>query len=65
MPECYLGQTTRAMRQLPLKFIDLPLPETRLWEQLDDEPKRTVIETLARLLSQAVQADPGQEEAND
>jgi len=53
------------MRQLPLKFIDLPLPETRLWEQLDDEPKRTVIETLARLLSQAVQADSGQEEAND
>ena len=28
------------MRQLPLKFIDIPLPETRLWEQLDDEPKR-------------------------
>ena len=53
------------MRQLPLKFIDLPLPETRLWEQLDDEPKQTVIETLARLLSQAVQADPGQEEAHD
>jgi len=53
------------MRQLPLKLIDLPLPETRLWEQLDDEPKRTVIETLARLLSQAVQAHPPQEEAND
>ena len=53
------------MRQLPLKFTDIPLPETCLWEQLDDEPKRTVIETLARLLSQAVQAHPPQEEAND
>jgi len=53
------------MRQLPLKFIDIPIPETCLWEQLDDEPKRTVVETLARLLSQAVQADPSQEEPND
>ena len=53
------------MRQLPLKFIDLPLPQTRRGEQLDDEPKQAAIETLARLLSQAVQADPGQEEAND
>jgi len=53
------------MRQLPLKFIDLPLPETHLWEQLDDQPKRTVIETLARLLSQAVQALPPQEEDHE
>jgi hypothetical protein len=65
MPECYLGQTRRAMRQLPLKFIDFPIPETHLWEQLPDEPKRTAVETLARLLSQAVQATPSQEEAND
>ncbi len=53
------------MRQLPLKFIDLPLPEPRLWEQLDDQPKQTVIEILARLLGQAIQAHPPQEEAND
>ena len=53
------------MRQLPLKFIDFPIPETHLWEQLPDEPKRTAVETLARLLSQAVQATPSQEEAND
>ena len=53
------------MRQQPLKFIDIPLPETCLWEQLDDEPRQAVIETLARLLSQAIQADPPQEEAND
>jgi hypothetical protein len=53
------------MRQLHLKFTDIPLPETCLWEQLEDEPKQTVIETLARLLSQAVQAPAPQEEAND
>ena len=53
------------MRQLPLKFIDLPVPETRLWEQLDDQPKQAVIETLARLLSQAVQAHPPQEEDHE
>jgi hypothetical protein len=54
------------MRQLPLKFTDLPFPETRLWEQLDDELKQVVIETLARLLSQAIPTDPHpQEEAND
>ena len=53
------------MHQVPLKFIEIPLPETRLWEQLDDQPKQAVIETLARLLSQAVQAHPPQEEAND
>lgn len=50
---------------MPLKFIDIPIPETRLWEQLRDEPKRAVVETLARLLRQAVQATPAQEEAND
>jgi hypothetical protein len=65
MPELYRGQTRRAMRQLPLSFTDLPLPETRVWEQLDDEPKQAVVQTLARLLSQAVQAHPPQEEAND
>jgi len=53
------------MRQLPLKFTNLPIPEMHLWEQLADEPKQAVIETLARLLSQAVQAHPPQEEAND
>jgi hypothetical protein len=63
--EPHLGQTRRAMRQLPLKFIDIPIPETCLWEQLEDEPKRTVVETLARLLSQAVQAPPPQEENHE
>jgi hypothetical protein len=40
------------MPQLYLTFLDIPIPETRLWEQLDNEHKRLVIETLARLLVQ-------------
>jgi phenylpyruvate tautomerase PptA (4-oxalocrotonate tautomerase family) len=38
------------MPQLNLNFIDIPIPETCLWEQFDDEQKRIVIETLTRLL---------------
>ena len=52
------------MPQLNLNFIDIPIPETCLWEQLDDEQKRTVVETLARLLVKATR-DRNQEQAND
>ena len=41
------------MPQLILNFIDMPIPETCLWEQLDDDQKRIVIENLARLLVKA------------
>jgi predicted Fe-S protein YdhL (DUF1289 family) len=51
------------MPQLTLNFIDIPIAETCLWEQFDDEQKRIVVETLARLLTKAVRAD--QEQAND
>ena len=52
------------MPQLHLSFIDIPVPETRLWEQLDDEHKQIVIETLARLLSQTTRHQQ-QEQTND
>ena len=45
-------------------FIDIPIPETCLWEQLDDEQKRIVIETLTRLLVKATR-DGHQEQTND
>lgn len=51
------------MSQLHLSFIDIPVPETRLWEQLDDEHKRIVIEILARLLVQTTR--PQQQEPTD
>ncbi|HEX7423144.1 MAG TPA: hypothetical protein VF311_04545 [Terriglobales bacterium] len=52
------------MAQLNLNFIDIPIPETCLWEQFDDEQKQIVVETLARLLVQATR-DKQQEQTND
>jgi predicted Fe-S protein YdhL (DUF1289 family) len=52
------------MPQLNLDFHDLPIPETHLWEQFDDEQKRVVIETLSRLLVKATQHNR-QEQTND
>ena len=52
------------MPQLHLNFIDIPIPETCLWEQLDDDHKRIVIETLARLLVKATE-DQHQEQTNN
>ena len=52
------------MPQLILNFIDIPIPETCLWEQLDDEQKQSVIETLTRLLVKATR-DEHQEQTND
>ena len=43
------------MPQLNLNFNDIPIPETHLWEQFDDEQKRAVLEILSRLLVQATQ----------
>ena len=52
------------MPQLNLNFNDIPIPETCLWEQFDDEQKRIVVETLARLLVKASR-DQNQEQTND
>ena len=41
------------MPQLILNFNDIPIPETHLWEQIDDEQKRIVVEALARLFVKA------------
>ena len=51
------------MPQLILNFIDMPIPETCLWEQLDDDQKRIVIENLARLLVKAI-ADKQREQTS-
>ena len=53
------------MPQLFLKFSDIPIPETCLWEQVEDERKRIVIEALARLMSNAARAQQLQEPTND
>ncbi len=53
------------MPQLNLNFIDIPIPETCLWEQLDDDQKRIVIETLARLLVKATEDHHKEQTSND
>jgi hypothetical protein len=41
------------MPQLSLNFIDIPIPQTHLWESLNHEQKQLFIETLARLMVKA------------
>ena len=53
------------MPQLNLNFLDIPIPETCLWEQFDDEQKRLVIETLTRLVVKLTQASNQQEQTQE
>ncbi len=53
------------MRQLYLNLPDIPIAQTSLWEQFDDEQKRIVIETLARLMTQAVRTNSHPEEPHE
>jgi predicted Fe-S protein YdhL (DUF1289 family) len=52
------------MPQLNLNFTDIPIPETHLWEQFDDEQRRAVLEILSRLLVKATRGNQ-QEKTND
>jgi hypothetical protein len=52
------------MPQLTLSFNDIPIPETHLWDQFDDEQKRLVIEILSRLFVKATR-DNQQEPIHD
>ena len=53
------------MPQLNLKFANLPDPLIRIWEQLDSQQQRLVIETLARILNRVSQSNKPEEHAND
>ena len=66
LPTCqyYLGQARRAMPQLNLNFIDIPIPETCLLEQFDEEGKRALLDILTRLLVKAARLN-NQESIND
>jgi hypothetical protein len=59
-----MAEARRAMTQLNLIFIEIPIPESRLWEQFDDEQKRIVVETFSRLLLKAT-IGAEQEQIND
>lgn len=43
--------------QLFLNFLDNPVPENNIWEQLDDRQKTAVIEVVTRILVKAVKED--------
>ena len=49
--------------QLNLQFVEIPVVETQVWNQLDDEQRAAVIETLARVIAQ-VEVTVNEEEAH-
>ena len=44
--------------QLNLIFPDTPLPHAHVWETLDEETRRAVLERLADLMASAARAGP-------
>lgn len=55
------------MPQLNLNFIDIPIPQDSLWEELNPQQKQLIIKAFAQLMLKAattVQA-PQKEIAND
>ncbi len=51
--------------QRHLNFLDLPVPETQVWEELENEPRTLALEALARLIAKAAFANPNQEPNHD
>jgi hypothetical protein len=52
------------MPQLNLNFHDIPIPETHLWDDFDEDQRHNVIQTLVRLLVKATRGN-NQEAPND
>jgi hypothetical protein len=44
-----------------LPFLDAPVPETRVWDALEDDQRAVAIEVLARLLAKAAVTDAAPE----
>jgi hypothetical protein len=55
----------RAIVQLSLNLQDVPVPEARVWETLDDDQRALVIEILARLFAKAAAPPVAEEELRD
>lgn len=53
------------MPQLNLNFTDRPVPETRVWNQLDEEHQQSLIEALARLIEKAARSYNTTEETHE
>ena len=48
-----------------LNFLDIPIPETQVWETLENEQRTVAIEVLARLIAQATDPSPKREKDHD
>jgi hypothetical protein len=55
----------RTILQRTLNFLDIPIPETQVWETLENEPKTAAIEVLARLIVQATRVNQKPEREHD
>jgi hypothetical protein len=49
--------------QRNLNFLDIPIPESQVWETLENEQRAVAIEVLARLIAKA--NDPGSTQERD
>jgi hypothetical protein len=47
--------------QRNLNFLDIPIPESQVWETLENEQQAVAIEVLARVIAQATDPSPKQE----
>jgi hypothetical protein len=52
-----------AIVQRLLNFLDLPIPETQVWETLEEQQRTLAIEVLARLIAKATRR--AEEESHD
>jgi len=48
-----------------LNFLDIPIPNTQIWETMENEPRTLAIEVLARLIVQATRANQKPEREHD
>jgi hypothetical protein len=54
-----------AIVQHLLNFLDLPIPETQVWETLEKQQRNLAIEVLARLIAKATRVTKEEKENRD